>query len=218
MLRDRLMRLVQSPLLYDLLQRFAGDREVQRRLDVHTTAPPGSWVVDIGGGTGPRRTPHGGSRYVCFDLDVQKLQRFRSKHPDGLAVAGDAVHCPLKTGGVDAVVCSKVTHHLNDDALHAVFEELGRLVKEGGTLILADAVRSDRWVARLLWRLDRGSHPRSADAIRRALPAVFVISRWDCFRTSVFHDFVLCVARRVPAVPSEGAAGDQPRRVFSRSA
>ena len=192
-------RLVESPTIYDFLQRLVGHRDLQRRLAPHLDAvPAGGRVVDIGGGTGLLQTAVPDGRYVCVDLDADKLRRFRLQPGSARAVQGDATACPLVSACAAAVVCTKVTHHLDDRALAVAFAEMARLVAPGGVLIVADAVASPRLLPRALWRIDRGSHVRSADAILAALPPFWDIVQRERFRLGAFHDFVLIVTRRRP--------------------
>lgn len=197
-------RLLRSPLLYDLVQWVAGDREFRRHLASHLDAlPDGASLIDLGGGTGlpDRRWP--AARYVCLDVDFAKLRRFRAGRPGRLAVVADAAVCPFEAERFDGVLCAKVVHHLRDDVLRAVLAESARILKPGGVLILVDAVLTPRTTSRILWRLDRGSFPRTASEIRLALRAAFSVMAWEEFRIAAFHDFVLCAARKatVPVAP-----------------
>jgi len=153
---------------------------------------PDEWVVDVGGGTGLRLATN---KYVCLDLELPKLRRFRTA-TGGLAVGANATQCPIRTGAVDTVLCLKVTHHLDDAALAAVLAEIERVTRSGGRLILVDALRSQRWIARLLWAIDRGSHPREAETIGRALPSSYSVASTQTFRVGIFHEFVVYVAGR----------------------
>ena len=193
MLRRVLSAIASSPALYDAVQWLFGNRQLQARLAVPLARlPPGAWLIDVGGGTG--RLSEANTEYVCLDLDPEKLRRFRRHAPRGRAVVGDATHCPLLTQSVDAALCAKVTHHLDDQQLIAMFAELARILRPAGTLILADAVQSTRWGARLLWQVDRGAHPRGESAIERALRSAFVVTSAERFRIGPFHDFVLYIA------------------------
>jgi len=190
MVRRLLTSVVRSPVLYDAVQWVFGNPGVLRRLEPHLAAiRRGAWMVDIGGGTGLSFTT--GVRYVCVDLEPEKLRRFRQLNPAGMAIVGDATRCPLRSGSVDAVLCAKMTHHLDDAELAAAYAECGRILKPGGTLIVVDALRTDRWIARLLWGIDRGAHPRSEDEMEAAIPSTFSITNTDRFRIGVLNDFVI---------------------------
>jgi ubiquinone/menaquinone biosynthesis C-methylase UbiE len=195
--------LLRSPALYDMLQQLAGERQLSSRLGPHLVVFPPEWrLLDIGGGTGLSRGHSATDRYVCLDVDSQKLRAFRTKWPGGLAIAADATACPFGDATFDAVLCAKVLHHLAPAQLQRMMAESARILKPGGVLVIADAVRTTRWMSRLLWRLDRGSFPRTAAEIRSALPVECHVTGWEEFRVSMRHDFVLCTARRGAAAGS----------------
>jgi SAM-dependent methyltransferase len=195
--RGAAARLLRSPALYDLVQLVAGERQFRRHLLRHLgTLPVGCRLVDIGGGTGLR--PQGSTidTYVCMDVDFAKLRRFRGGRSGRLAVVGDAIASPFPANTFDAVLCAKVVHHLNDGALNAMLAESLRILKSGGVLILVDAVRTADWTSRLLWRVDRGSCPRTAAEIRGALPTQYAVGAYEEFRIAPFHRFAVYAARK----------------------
>ena len=190
-------RLLHSGAFYDLVQRLAGEKHFRERLEPYLhTVPVRSRLIDIGGGTGLSDALSARRPYVCLDLDLEKLRRFRARRRGGFAVLANATACPFRDATFDAVLCAKVFHHLDDTELEAMLAETVRLLRPGGKLILADAVRSHRWVPRLLWRLDRGSFPRTAAEMKLALPPQLQPSRWEEFRLAIFHDIIFCAARK----------------------
>ena len=190
-------RLLGSPALYDLVQLVAGERQFRRHLVPHVrTLPAGCSLVDIGGGTGLSQQGFAVGSYVCMDVDFGKLRRFRGGRSGRLAVVGDATACPFAANTLDAVLCAKVVHHLTDSALEAMLAESVRILKPGGALILVDAVRTTHWTSRMLWRLDRGSCPRTAAEISVALPTQYAVGAYEEFRIPPFHRFALYVARK----------------------
>ena len=189
-------RLVDSPALYDVLQRLVGHTEFKRHLARHLDALPlRARVVDVGSGTGTLGATLDRDRYVCLDLDGAKLRRSRREGGVRLAVQGDATACPLAAACADAVICAKLTHHLDDRSLTAAFAEMLRLVSPLGVVIVADAVASPRLISRVLWRIDRGSHVRSAEAILDAVPRSARVVTRERFRLGRFHEFLLFVVR-----------------------
>jgi ubiquinone/menaquinone biosynthesis C-methylase UbiE len=183
--------------VYDAVQRIAGDLQLQQRLALHFgNVPPGSRVVDFGGGTGRLAARLPDRIYICLDSDIQKLRSFVSRSRNGVALVASATRSPIRTASADAVLCIKVTHHLTDSELEAMLGEAARIVRPGGVLIVADAIRSPRWMSRLLWSLDRGSHPRTVDLLERMLPAAYRPVGQERFRLRGFHDFWLCIASR----------------------
>lgn len=56
-----------------------------------------------------------------------------------------------------------------------------------------DAVhRPDRWVSNLLWKYDRGAHPRSFEDLRPFIREFFEIESEK--RSTIHHEYWLCCA------------------------
>jgi len=192
MLARILHRVVAYPAVYDALQNVAGTAELDRRVgDALGALPSRPVVLDVGGGTGlPTALWPARATYLCLDIDPLKLSGFRRKHDAGTPVCGDATHLPFRSGSVDLVVCKNVSHHLADADVRSLFRECARVLKAGGGMLFMDAVQApERWRSRMLWRYDRGSHPRTVEAVRQAMAAEFQIARWDVF--TIHHRYVL---------------------------
>jgi len=92
-------------------------------------------------------------------------------------------------------MCMAIMHHLTDTMMDQVFEEALRVLRVGGQLILLDAViNRGRWVGRILWRLDRGSYPRTAEELRKNLEGRFKIIHWENF--AIYHEYILGIGVR----------------------
>jgi ubiquinone/menaquinone biosynthesis C-methylase UbiE len=191
-----LHRLASHPWVYDRIQTIAGHRQVLDRLSQAIVPLRPKIVLDIGGGTGNvRGLLAADCRYICLDLEMPKLMGFRSKLPGGLAVLGDATSMPIAHRSVDMVICKLVTHHLTDSMLAQALDESRRVLPPGGYMMLLDAVlNQQRSTGRILWRLDRGSHPRTEDQLRGNLRDRFKIIHWEKF--SIYHEYVFGIGVR----------------------
>ena len=189
-------KIAAHPWVYDRIQLLAGREEVLKRMLRQTVALRPDTVVDVGGGTGTgRRLWPSGCRYVCLDIEMPKLHGFRSKDPHGLAVISDATHMSIATGSADVVMCVGVMHHLTDTMIDLVIEDSLRILRVGGQLILLDAVLNrQRWAGRILWRLDRGSYPRTDEELRKKLESKFKIIHWEKF--AVYHEYIFGIGVR----------------------
>jgi ubiquinone/menaquinone biosynthesis C-methylase UbiE len=204
MLTRLLHDLVARPWVYDLCQTAVGAKAVRRRLAAAVAPHAQSrLVIDIGGGTGAARAMWSAeTKYVCLDIDPLKLQGYAANNPGGLAVLADATDLPIRDRSVDSVVCTSVTHHLLDPQLDRMLSETARVLKPTGRLILLDALwKPRRLPGRLLWRYDRGSHPRPAAALREHIARHFTIDAWDEF--AVLHAYAVLTATPKVSPPSD---------------
>jgi SAM-dependent methyltransferase len=183
-------RVVAVPAVYDAVQRMAGSRSLGLRLAEVLGSADGALVLDAGAGTGNlERLLPPGARYLWLDADEQKLAGFRAKS-DAAAVLGDATRIPLEDRSVDWAVSVGVSHHLDDAQFERSLDELRRVARE--RVVFLDAVLSIATTSRLLWRYDRGRHPRTADVLRRALAKRFDLLDEQEFK--VRHRYLLVVA------------------------
>jgi SAM-dependent methyltransferase len=179
------------PGVYDVIQRSAGARRIYRIIQPILQGASDALVLDVGGGTGNLEALLPASAlYVWLDSDPKKLRGFHAKS-EAPAILGDATSIPLRSGSVDWAVCVGVSHHLEDDRLGRMLDELRRVLT--GRLFFLDAVLTPTWISKLLWRYDRGRHPRTADALRREIRARFRIVTDEEF--AVLHEYLLVTAR-----------------------
>lgn len=202
MLRAILHKMVSLPAVYDLVQTLVGTRRLRRRLGtLASRLDLPRRVVDIGGGTGDLQSlwPADSTAYICLDIDSEKLRGFRSKFPTGLAVQGDATCAPLANASIDLVVCTAVSHHLDDRQFPQFVRETRRILRPGGHLLFMDAVWSPKRIpGRIIWHYDRGSHPRTPHIIHETLAGELAIAHWE--EMAIFHRYVLCIARNESGV------------------
>lgn len=187
--------IVSNPLIYELVQILAGEKETRRRLAPHLHAVLGSsTVLDIGGGTGSiTKLLADSCTYVCLDLDPVKLQGFLAKRPTGIVLLADATEVPVQPEAIDLVLCTAVMHHLSARALRSLIEESARVLKPNGRLVMLDPVwKPERRIGRWLWKYDRGSFPRTAESLRSAIEERFTVLHWESF--AVYHEYFICVA------------------------
>jgi SAM-dependent methyltransferase len=185
-----LASVVARPAVYDLVQRLAGIETIFGKVRRPLAATAGGLVLDVGAGTGivEPQLPSS-ARYVWLDSDPQKLRGFRAKS-NAPALLADATGIPLRDACVDWALSIFVSHHLDDAQLGQMLNELRRVSKR---VFFLDAVLSPRRTSRLLWRYDRGRHPRPADVLRRQLAARFSLLEDEEF--TVRHTYLLLTGK-----------------------
>jgi SAM-dependent methyltransferase len=190
MLTTILHKIVAQPLVYDAVQKFFGADECHRQLRPFLEPTAGSLVLEIGAGTGDwARVLPPTARYLWYDNDPVKLSGFRAKKLSPLAVLADAANLCLKKKSVDYALCVFLSHHLTDEELDDFLRQLAQVCRN--RLIFMDGYRHDSSViSNLMWKYDRGSHPRYPGAILGAIQKWFDIDRKAEF--SVYHHYLIC--------------------------
>ena len=183
-------RLSSIPVVYEWIQRLAGQDVVYRRIAEFWADDGGSSVLDVGS-SGGALTERLAPTATCVDIDLAPLATARRKRPNLKVVVADAARLPFRAASFDRTLCVAVSHHLERDVLESAVEEFARVTRS--TLVFLDATRSPRLVSRALWALDRGSDPRTFAELRGTIGRHFEFERERVFR--VLHQYVLWSAR-----------------------
>ena len=178
--------------IYEVVQCVAGSRRIRAHLAPHLGRLSGQRVLDIGAGTGLYTRAIGDvSRYVALDTDVRRLDVLARKYPDAETVAADARRLPFSDDTFDAALCIFVAHHFDDHDFAQLLSEASRV---SSALILLDPLATDRTQGRLLWRIDRGSYPRTESGILSEIEQWF--GDLTVERFTIRHDYLLCIGHR----------------------
>ena len=124
---------------YDLVNRvmtFRMDVGWRRKTVKSLALPAGSRVLDLAAGTGDlcRDLQRFGIEAIGMDLSLGMLRHAKTSAP--LAQA-DALRLPVADASVDGVTCGFALRNFTD--LGLFFDELGRVVRNGGRIALLDA-------------------------------------------------------------------------------
>lgn len=115
-------------------------------------------VVDLGCGTGENMVPlakRGGDVTgidISPDLIQLALQRIAAANVNARTLVGSAYETGFESESVDAIFCVALIHHLD---IPRVRDEMYRILKKGGVIILSEPVRFSKFY----------------DRVRKALPA-----------------------------------------------
>jgi SAM-dependent methyltransferase len=181
-------RIAANPRLYDLVQRTAGRRRIQHRLRKALAGAEGV-LLDVGAGTGSVETLLPAPvRYLWLDPDPAKLTGFRAKSKSP-AILADATRLPLRDRAVEWSVSIAVSHHLDDEHLARMLDELRRVTNR--RLVFLDALETPRLLSRAMWQMDRGHHARTADVLRLQLERRFRPIHVEEFQ--ILHRYLLFV-------------------------
>jgi demethylmenaquinone methyltransferase/2-methoxy-6-polyprenyl-1,4-benzoquinol methylase len=157
--------------VYDRINRFATLGQDQRwRKGVRAQIPTGSTVLEIGCGPGTFAERIEGCEVTCLDpipamLDVARtrINAARSERQETAAtfVAGTAEEIPLSDNSFDVVCCIFSFRDFQDK--RKGLEEILRVLKPGGKLIICDAGKANflhGWLGWLWMKLWVGTYAR----------------------------------------------------------
>jgi ubiquinone/menaquinone biosynthesis C-methylase UbiE len=153
--------------------------------------PPGAHrIADVGAGTGKltrvlSHAPH--AQIVAIDPDRKMLAALQQKSPGIPTFEGAAEQMPLPDASVDAVVMGQAWHWVEPVAASA---EIGRVVREGGTLGLIWNIRDERveWVRRLTEIMHSSPAEEMVNGVRSRGPRIeepfgqIETHRWEWLR------------------------------------
>lgn len=129
----------------DELARTRGFAELRRQIMELADVGPSDRVVDVGAGTGllTLAAASAAERVIAVDTSSAMCEHLERKlaavgiRNVGVAVA-DAADIPLADGSVDVVVSNYCVHHLRDAHKRAALQEIMRILRPGGRLVIGD--------------------------------------------------------------------------------
>jgi ubiquinone/menaquinone biosynthesis C-methylase UbiE len=153
------------------------------RMAADTGIPPGGKVLDMGTGPGfvaievARLLEGTGCQVVGMDLSEAMLAlAAENAHKAGLNGTltwreGDVKAMPFDDGEFDLVISNDSLHHWDDPL--PVFDEIARVLREGGRCIIHDSKRLQHWLPWLFVK-----------AISLGIPGDFRIHWWNSIKSS----------------------------------
>ena len=189
------MSVLEHPRVYDLIQRLGRWHVTARRLRDVLADASGKLVLDVGAGTGnlvPLLPPD--AEYLAIDNDPARIRSLERKVPGARCMVRSALDTGLEDGEADWSVCNGLGHHLEDEDLPRLITELARVTRE--CLVFVEPLWPGKHMINgMLWRYDRGSHPRPESTLLLALRVHFVLDRVERFWPS--QELMLCVGHHI---------------------
>ena len=189
-------KIAEIPFIYDAIQFFFGKPIIDERLKTfieRSSLNSTSYVLDLGGGTGlNRHLIHQTNRYICLDLDLEKISTSLKRQEHNSSIMADACQIPLKNSSVDLVMLTAVTHHIPDTAIPALFSEILRVLTPDGQFLLFDPIVDSRNpLGRFFLKYDLGAFPRTVSNMDDFLLKHFTPIFHTTFR--ILHSYLLFV-------------------------
>lgn len=167
--------------LYDLFQKWVlGEHKLKSRLLQEAKIEPGYRVLDLGCGTATLailiEQNHPQAEVVGLDVDPKILEIARKKVAKaGVQIRLDkglAYALPYPENFFDRVLSSLVFHHLTTENKERTFQEVFRVLKPGGELLILDFGKPHNALAYLISLVER-RFEETADEIAGMLPEMF---------------------------------------------
>ena len=131
--------------LYASSQVHISDNRLTTLQRMVAEGPEAKWTVDLGTGTGftAFAAAEHTRQVVASDVTREMLLETRrigtERHLDNVALCQNrAESLPFASDSIDLITCRAAGHHFTD--LGAAFDEIRRVLKPGGALVMADSV------------------------------------------------------------------------------
>jgi len=155
-------RMLEHPIIYEISQaplvkaKFAVIERHLRGQDVRK-------VLDVGCGPGINATRFAGAEYVGIDVNERYISFARAKYP-GHFVQADLQTADLSSlGTFDTILVNSLLHHVPDDAVRRILQQLRHLLEPDGTIHILELLRPERRsLVGFMAIVDRGRYARRA--------------------------------------------------------
>jgi len=135
------------------------------------------------------------NRYVGVDIEARYIELAAKFHPYGHFLQQDARKLQFAGESFDVVMFNGVWHHMDDALVLACMDEVRRVLRPTGVVLVAEPVFRRDWpVSTFFLKNDRGKFIRTRDGYR-SLFAGFDIVEENTFRLAM-HELCGFVARK----------------------
>jgi SAM-dependent methyltransferase len=187
--------------IYQALQSILRTKDNRALLVRRSIRPrPGDRAVDIGCGPGTMVPYLPDTIYTGVDIERSYVETANARYGDRATFIHSGIDgiCDKVGAGVDIVLAIAVLHHLDDSQARQLLRAARTLLKPGGRLVTYDGVLTSPQhpIARLLIRMDRGRHVRTANGYlalaREFFSCVESETRHDLLRVPYDHFIMVC--------------------------
>lgn len=168
-------KLLEIPFVYDLSQKVLsliafGNKGIARTIQKYL--PDRGKILDVGCGTG-RYAALFTTDYLGTDINPKYIERANKEacSPKTKFSVGDATNIESPGESFDGVFAMGLLHHLTDTQARRTAEEMMRVCKKGGRVLIVDPVITHplNLPGRILFGLDRGANRRSFEKLEELL-------------------------------------------------
>jgi ubiquinone/menaquinone biosynthesis C-methylase UbiE len=111
-------------------------------------------VLDIGGGTGFILQEINKEPFIKINIDVSKKMLQKLKNERILKIQGDGMFLPFKNESMSIVLLINVLHHIHKKYHKLLFQEIYRILKKNGFLLMIDLYYPMTFIAKIFTFLE----------------------------------------------------------------
>jgi SAM-dependent methyltransferase len=147
----------------------------------------GGTVLDLGCGTGEYAPLFSPERYVGLDMWTPFVRYASTRLRDFSFLVGDGERLPFPDDRFQRVLVNGVIHHMGDANADRLLEEVSRVVRPSGAVLIIEDVPSSalNLPGRLMHAMDQGDHIRTAEAYGALIGRHLSIRRTEAYRSGI---------------------------------
>lgn len=155
---------------------------IKRTLKKELIVKKNEKILDAGCGTGILSTFFPNAIYTGIDLDKKLISFAKEKYKKNFLVMSiDQLKFPINT--FDKIIIVGVIHHLNDKVTKQAFDEIKKVLKVGGKILVIEAIPpilKYNLIGQLLRHHDEGDFVRTLDEYEKLFKSKFdVIKKYE---------------------------------------
>jgi 2-polyprenyl-3-methyl-5-hydroxy-6-metoxy-1,4-benzoquinol methylase len=160
---------------------------IRKAIREHLASDPRVRVLDVACGPGAFSNLFSEQSYTGIDINPRYIE-YAKKHFRGDFFVQDARNLSFEKGAFDEALVYGVLHHLDDASVTAVAENIRRVVRPGGAVLVIEDIPTEsrlNLVGHLLHWIENGHFIRTSEEYRRLLSPHFRIADERVFRSGV---------------------------------
>jgi ubiquinone/menaquinone biosynthesis C-methylase UbiE len=160
-----LYKFLEKPRIYNFLEKILslGNKSCEKCLLELIESKDTDLLLDVGCGTARYAELFSG-KYYGIDINKDYISYAKQNHK-GIFLVMDAANIKFPDKTFDFVFNVGILHHISDEKVKLVLDEMKRVCKDGGKVFVIEAAYPSKLnlIGYLLFKFDRGKHTRTME-------------------------------------------------------